>query len=173
MRCDIPPSVQFSQVLEARRIRWIGRRQMQSESEAVEVFSQVLQVGVALIEGAMGGELVLDEELKAGAHSRDNDLGRFAVKVAAEPLKVSAQEHDVAAQILFAKWSIEWSERQGSSALSLDFHQTRHAIVHPMLQRGGWHDLLRGTGGFLQRSTLPILILNLRRALTPIGSRWN
>jgi len=47
--------------------------------------------------------LVLNENLKAGAHSGDDDLDRFGVKIAAEPLKVSAQEHDGAAQILFAE----------------------------------------------------------------------
>ena len=91
MRCDIPPSVQFSQVLETRRIPGIGSRQIQRESEAFEVFPQVLHVGVTVVEGAMGCELVLDEDLKAGAHSGDNDLGRFGVKVAAEPLKVGAE----------------------------------------------------------------------------------
>jgi len=41
-----------------------------------------------------------------------------------------------------------------------------------MLQRGGWHDLLRGPGDSLRRSTLPILILYRRRPRTPIGCRW-
>ena len=91
MRCDIPPSVQFSQVLETRRIPGIGSRQIQRESEAFEVFPQVLHVGVTVVEGAMGCELVLDEDLKAGAHSGDNDLGRFEVKVAAELLEVGAE----------------------------------------------------------------------------------
>jgi len=91
MRCDIPPFVQFSQVLETRRIPWVSIRQIQREAKAFEVFPHVLQVGVAVVEGAMGRELRLDEDPKRSAHPECGDLGRFGVKVAAEPLKVGAE----------------------------------------------------------------------------------
>ena len=41
MRCDIPPFVQFSQVLETRRIPWVSIRQIQCEAKAFEVFPQL------------------------------------------------------------------------------------------------------------------------------------
>jgi len=91
MRCDIPPFVQFTQVLETRRIPWVSIRQIQREAKAFEVFPHVLQVGVAVVEGAMGRELRLDEDPKRGAHPEGGDLRRFGVKVAAEPLKVGAE----------------------------------------------------------------------------------
>jgi hypothetical protein len=93
----------------------------------------------------MGRELRLDENPKRGAHPEGGDLGRLSVKVAAEPLKVSTEEHDVASQILFAESWIGRGQRLRRSALSFDLHQTWHAIVYPVLQRGGWHDLLRGS----------------------------
>jgi hypothetical protein len=145
MRCDIPPSVQFHQVMETRRIPWVSIRQIQRESEAFEVFPQVLKVRVAVVEGSMGSELVLDEHLKTGTHFGDNDLGRLGVKVAAEPLKVSTEEHNVASQILFAESWIGRGQRLRRSALGFDRHQTWHAIVYPVQQRGGWHDFLRGS----------------------------
>jgi hypothetical protein len=95
--CDVTPSGQFRQVLEAHRIPRIGSRQIQRESEPFEVFPQVLQVGVAVVEGAISCELVLDEDSKRGANPSGGDLRRFGVKVAAEPLKVRAKEHDVPA----------------------------------------------------------------------------
>jgi hypothetical protein len=103
MRCDIPPLVQFSQVLETSRITWVSTRQIQHEAKAFEVSPQVLHVGVAAVEGAMGRELRLDEDPKRGAHPEGGDLGRLSVKVAAKPLKVSTEEHDIASQILFAE----------------------------------------------------------------------
>jgi hypothetical protein len=147
MRCDIPPSVQFGQVLETRRIPWVGSRQIQREAEAFEVFPQVLEVGVAVVEGTMGRELVLDEDLKRGAHPGDNDLGRFRVKVAAEPLEVGAEQDDLPAQILFAEARVGRSQRQRCSALGFDLVQWKHAIAQPMQQRGGRHRLLLGLRG--------------------------
>ena len=52
--------------MEPRWIPGIGSRQIQRESEAFEVFHEVLQVGVAVVEGAMGSELALDEDSKRG-----------------------------------------------------------------------------------------------------------
>ena len=66
MCCNIPPPIQFIQVEETRRISWVGSRQIEREAEALKVFSQVLQVGVAVVEGTMVRELVLYQELKAG-----------------------------------------------------------------------------------------------------------
>jgi hypothetical protein len=75
MRRNIPPFVQFRQVLQTRRIPWVSSRQIQAEAETFEVVPQVLKAWVAAVEGAMGCELVLDKDLKGGAHSGDNDLG--------------------------------------------------------------------------------------------------
>ena len=170
MRCDIPPSVQFHQVMETRRIPWVSIRQIQRESEAFEVLPQVLKVRVAVVQGSMGSELVLDQDLETGTHFGDNDLGRLSVKVAAKPLKVSTEEHDVASQILFAESWIGRGQPLRGSALSLDLHQTWHAIVYPVQQRRGWHDLLRMSDVSLQRSTLRSLLL-YRGSRTPTTSR--
>jgi hypothetical protein len=76
--------------MEPRRIPGIGSRQVQRESEAFEVFPEVLQVGIAVVEGAMGCELVLDEDSKRGADPAGGDLRRFGVKIAAVALEVGA-----------------------------------------------------------------------------------
>ena len=84
MRCDIPPFVQFSQVLETRRIPWVSIRQIQCEAKAFEVFPQVCGWGCR-VEGAMGRELRLDEDAKRSAHPECGDFGRFGVKVGQNP----------------------------------------------------------------------------------------
>jgi hypothetical protein len=91
MCCDIPPSIQFSQVLETQRIPWIRGRQIQCEAKAFEVLPQVLQVWVAVVERAMGRELGLNQEPERAAHSEGDDHGRFGVKVATIALKVGAE----------------------------------------------------------------------------------
>jgi hypothetical protein len=64
---DIPPSVQLTQVMQARRIPRIGRRQIPHEAEAFEILPDVLEIGVAIVEVPIRRELGLDENLKARA----------------------------------------------------------------------------------------------------------
>ena len=47
------------------RVSWVCNRQIQREANAFEVIPQILEVGVAVVEGPMGRELVLDQDLKA------------------------------------------------------------------------------------------------------------
>jgi hypothetical protein len=133
MRRDIPPPVQFGQVFQSQWIPRVGRWQIQPKPEALEVFPQIMQVGVAVVEGAMGRELGLDQDSKRSAHPEGDDLGGFGVKVAAEPLEVGAKKDDAPEQILFAESRVGRSQRLRCGALRFNLVQPWHALVHPML----------------------------------------
>src|SRR5689334_10050213 len=100
----------------------IGRigRQIQLEAETVEVLPDVIQVGIATIEGETVDELGLDERLQRAAYLGSNDLGRFDVQVTAKPLEVGAEQYDISAQILINEARIWRSLRQGCGALGID-----------------------------------------------------
>ena len=75
MRCDIPPSVQFRQVLKTGRIPRVGIGQIQLEPEALVVFLQVLKIGISVVKGAIDRELGLDQDSKRHSHPSADDLG--------------------------------------------------------------------------------------------------
>jgi hypothetical protein len=101
----------------------IRDRQIQPGPKSLEVGSQVLQTGIAVVQGYMFRELSLNERLKGGTHSGDDDLSRFGIEVATESLEVRAQQHDVSTQILFNEPGIRRSDRLRRGTLQIDLVQ--------------------------------------------------
>src|SRR4051794_31323608 len=99
MRRDVPPSVQSSEIPEATLVRRIGRRQVERQTESIEIPTEIIPARVASIEGEACRELRLDHDLQCGRQGRGDDLGAFRVEVATESLEMGAQEHDAAPEI--------------------------------------------------------------------------
>jgi hypothetical protein len=125
--------------MEASRIPQVSGCEVQRGAEPFEVLLQVLQVRIAVVDGAIGQELGLNQGLEPEAYPRDDYLGGFGVKVAAEPLEMRAEQYDVTPQVLFAQARVGRSERLGCRQLSVDFGQARQALVLPVLQSDGRH----------------------------------
>jgi hypothetical protein len=64
------------------------------------------------------------------------------VEVAAESLEVRAEQHGIAAQVLFNQVSIRGNGRQAGRALEVDLLQARHPVVLSSHQSGGGHGTL-------------------------------
>ena len=65
MGCHVAPLVQCGKVVPARRVRRVGIQfLLQVEPEPVEVPGDIVDVRVAVIQAAMRGELILDQQLR-------------------------------------------------------------------------------------------------------------
>lgn len=129
---DVSPLVKLCELREPRRVSWIGSRQVEAEAEALEVGFQVVEVWVAVIELAMGGELSLEEDSEGRPpHLRYEDLAGLRVEVAAEPLKVGTQRHHISPQVLIGQVGIWCSHGRSHRALRINLGQARHPVVLP------------------------------------------
>lgn len=184
VRHDITPSVELTQVLEARRIPLIRRRQIQAEAESLEVFPQVLEIGVAMVESAIGRELALDEGLKRGAHPAGDGQSGLYMKVTAEPLEMGTEQDDIRARILLAEARVGRGECPSAGLLDLDFAQSRQALIPPVLQSEGSEALqafiervgelterVRGNGQATRLSLVGLLFMILGDDLTDLR-KW-
>jgi hypothetical protein len=109
MRCNVAPFVKFRQILKTGHVYWAGSHQIQFKSKALIVIFQVLQIRISAVEGAIGRKLRLDKDSERSTHPLTDNLRRFGVQVATEPLDVRAEQNDVATHILFIEPWVGWS----------------------------------------------------------------
>lgn len=66
-------------------------------------------------------------------------MSGFRAEIAAEPLEMRAEQHDIAAQVLVDQEWIRWHRRQRSGALEVNLMKAGQSIILPDQQGGGWH----------------------------------
>jgi hypothetical protein len=131
---------------QAQVLGWISG-QIQLEAETLEVPPQVLQVGIAMIEGEVVDELSLDEYLQRASYLGSENLGGYDVQVTAESLEVGAEQKDGSAEILINEARIRRSLHHACGTLGIDGDDARHSLILPIEQSDGGHGLLLGLRG--------------------------
>ena len=107
------------------------RRSDQVESEASEIFCEVFDVWVAVIEFQLFRELRLDQKTETRPHSRRDDVGALRVQIPTEPLEVGTEQNDVPPEEFLGQYGIRRDEREHDGTLRLDLGEARQAICLP------------------------------------------
>ncbi len=132
-------SVQRRQMGQPQYVRWIRRREVERETEPLEVQAEVVCVRVAVVDFQLGSKLGLDQCLERGSHPGNDELGGFRVEVTTESLEVSAEQHNVAPQVLVDELGVWWHRRQAIGTLPVDMTEPVHPFGLPVVQRNGRH----------------------------------
>src|SRR5687768_17390933 len=109
-----------------RQSRHVGRigREVEWETEAVEIGFQIPQIRIAVIESSTRGELSLEQKFEGWPlDPGHNDLTGLGVKVSAETLEVSAQRKHIPAQALVNQLDMGRHHGNDCRALTIDQRQ--------------------------------------------------
>src|SRR4051812_6445290 len=124
------------QIREKVRAMWMCRLQVKTDTESLEVPSDVLECRIALLKKEPSGELSLHGRLQIDPNLRDECLRAFRVKVPAIPLEMGTQMQDASAQTLVEKSGPRRRQCRYGRAVRLDLDQPRQAIRLPSEKRG-------------------------------------
>jgi hypothetical protein len=89
---NVPPLIQLGEVCNPCRVHWIGGSEVENKAESLEILSNVVEIGVAVVERAVCCKLRLDQGLERAADLRSNDLSAFGVQISTESLEVRTQQ---------------------------------------------------------------------------------
>ena len=89
---DVPPFVQLLQIRQPSVIGRINPGHIQGESESVEIFLDIVDIWIPVIQRAIRRKLLLNKNLQRGPHFGGDDLRTLRVEVSAESLEVGREQ---------------------------------------------------------------------------------